>query len=92
MSFRNTYQRKLFTLAISLLYATIVIAQHPVAEKGVMDLRHYSFESHNPLDLKGEWNFTGSNYFLIKRKFLIRNKHLCGCRNCGMGSSGRVNH
>ncbi len=57
MSFRNTYQRKLCTLTVSLLYAIIAMAQHPVAEKGVMDLRHYSFESHNPVDLKGEWAF-----------------------------------
>lgn len=66
MSFQNTYQRRFCTLIASLLFTLFSVAQHPVAEKGVIDLRHYSFEKHNPIDLKGEWVFYWKQLFSYK--------------------------
>jgi class 3 adenylate cyclase len=47
----------LYRLLFLLLLPVATVAQQPVAVKGVLDLRSYSFETKAPVALKGEWNF-----------------------------------
>ncbi|MEO7394568.1 MAG: adenylate/guanylate cyclase domain-containing protein [Chitinophagaceae bacterium] len=66
MSFPKKYYFKYWLLLLSSLFAIVVAAQYPVAEKGVLDLRHHSFEEKTPLDLKGEWEFYWQQLFSDK--------------------------
>lgn len=72
----KTNKNLLITIAVFLLIITAVrllwmnflttlnYPDHPVAERGVLDLRNWSFNQHQTLQLNGEWEFYPSTFLI----------------------------
>jgi adenylate cyclase len=52
----KTFSRTSFVCFL-LFFSINGYSQNPVAVKGVLDLRKYSFDTNSPIRLRGEWNF-----------------------------------